>query len=74
MPVCVHCARPVPALIAKFGSGHVALSRCAGCGRIADPYLEYGLAILVIDLVRTAGLTTDSHQTARLSAYLVQYL
>ncbi|WFD25987.1 sterol homeostasis protein [Malassezia nana] len=52
MPVCVYCARPVPALVARFGSGHIALARCAaGCGRIADPYLEYGHAILVIDLI-----------------------
>ncbi|WFD19012.1 phosphate transporter (Pho88) [Malassezia caprae] len=51
MPVCVHCAHPVPALLAHFGSGHVALARCARCGRVADPYLEYGLAVLVIDLI-----------------------
>lgn len=56
MPVCVHCARPLPALLTTFGSGHVALTRCAskeegGCGRIADPYLEFGPTILFIDLV-----------------------
>lgn len=57
MPVCVHCARPLPALLTTFGSGYVALTRCAskeegGCGRIADPYLEFGPTILFIDLVR----------------------
>ena len=54
MPVCVHCGRPVPAVVAKFGSGHVVLARCVynDCGHVVDPYLEYGLAVLVIDLVR----------------------
>lgn len=62
MPVCVYCARPVPALVAQFGSGHIALARCAaGCGRIADPYLEYGHAILVIDLVRPSA---HSHRSS----------
>ncbi|WFD30918.1 sterol homeostasis protein [Malassezia sp. CBS 17886] len=57
MPVCVHCAQPVSALLAKFGSGHVALVRCGqhgetrGCGRRADPYLEYGPTIVLIDLL-----------------------
>jgi len=50
MPVCVHCARPVPSLLAKFGSGHVVPVRCL-CGRLADPYLEYGRAIVLIDLL-----------------------
>lgn len=56
MPVCVHCARPVAALLTEYGRGHVALARCgdagAGCGQIADPYQEYGVAVLVLDLVR----------------------
>ena len=50
MPLCVHCARSVDALVAKFGSGHVVLTRCA-CGSAADPYLEYGPTIVFIDLI-----------------------
>ncbi|WFD38522.1 sterol homeostasis protein [Malassezia japonica] len=58
MPVCVHCARPTPALLATFGSGHVVLTRCGydakgseGCARLADPYFEHGSTILFIDLI-----------------------
>lgn len=51
MPVCVHCGRPVPAIVSTFGSGHVVLARCTHCQCIVDPYLEYGLAVLVVDLI-----------------------
>lgn len=78
MPVCVHCARPTPALLATFGSGHVTLTRCghdqekqSGCGRIADPYLEHSGNILFIDLVR-ADTYQDAGQAACISPYSVQ--
>ena len=51
MPVCVQCGKPVPATVSTFGSGHVVLARCTHCERIVDPYLEYGLAVLVVDLI-----------------------
>lgn len=51
MPVCVECGKPVPATVSTFGSGHVVLARCTHCKRIVDPYLEYGLAVLVVDLI-----------------------
>lgn len=51
MPVCVQCGKPVPATVSTFGSGHVVLARCMHCERIVDPYLEYGLAVLVVDLI-----------------------
>lgn len=78
MPVCVHCARPTPALLATFGSGHVVLTRCGydtkgreGCARLADPYFEHGSTILFIDLVR-AATHPDPVQAARIPPYPVQ--
>lgn len=80
MPVCVHCARPISALLVVFGAGHVVPARCGdeagapgGCDRVADPYVEHGLVVLVIDVVRTSSNAVAGQSTC-VPPYLVQYV
>ena len=78
MPICVHCARPVPSLLITFGSGHVVLTRCGyadaekpGFNRIADPYLEYDGTTLFIDLV-SYQIDGDVGETPRIPSPALQ--
>ena len=48
--VCVNCGTPVDKLYLQFGGGY-RLHKCAACGEVADKYVEYERALVVIDLV-----------------------
>jgi hypothetical protein len=50
MSVCVNCGTPVDKLYLKFGGGY-RLHKCTACGEVADKYVEYESALVVIDLV-----------------------
>ena len=49
--VCVSCGAPVPKLVHTFSAGNVRLHKCGACGLVADKYVEYESALVVIDLV-----------------------
>ncbi|PWN50386.1 Arv1-domain-containing protein [Violaceomyces palustris] len=55
MPICTNCSRPTSSLFTTFGKDHVILSPCSrhreGCGSFADPYLEHGIVIVILDLI-----------------------
>ena len=47
---CVFCCSKVDKLILEY-SGYSVLAHCVKCDRIADPYLEYDLVLLSLDLI-----------------------
>ncbi len=49
---CVHCGRGVASnvLFKSYGPGSITLSRCTGCGQVADPYVEYDWVLVCLDL------------------------
>eukprot|EP00835_Amoeboradix_gromovi_P006624 NODE_818_length_3941_cov_0.458355.p2 type:complete len:211 gc:universal NODE_818_length_3941_cov_0.458355:3255-2623(-) len=50
MPRCVFCCSNVDKLILEYSGYHV-LAHCRKCDNIADPYLEYDLVLLSLDLI-----------------------
>ena len=73
MPVCVECASPVPHLWREVSPGNIRLTNCTHCGAVADPYIEYEVVLVVLDLLgqrkqsyRHLLYNTHSHLTRRL--------
>ena len=51
MKACVECGKPAQALYKVFSENNIRLSLCQACGCVADKYVEYEMALIVIDLV-----------------------
>ena len=51
LKVCVECGKPAQALYKVFSENNIRLSLCQACGCVADKYVEYEMALIVIDLV-----------------------
>jgi hypothetical protein len=48
---CVECNKWVDRLYSEVLKGHLALSSCEHCGRVADKYVEYEYTIIFLNLL-----------------------
>uniref|UniRef100_A0A1E1XTX0 Protein ARV n=1 Tax=Amblyomma sculptum TaxID=1581419 RepID=A0A1E1XTX0_AMBSC len=48
---CVHCGEMQPQLYRSYGPDLLKLSRCSGCNRVVDEYIETEFSIVLIDAV-----------------------
>lgn len=50
--ICIECMEHVDCLYFEFtGKGNIKLTRCQGCGNVADKYIEYELVLILIDVL-----------------------
>jgi hypothetical protein len=49
--ICVECDELVPSLHTSYQNGHIKLTDCQKCGRVADKYVEYDNVLLFIDIL-----------------------
>lgn len=50
--ICVECGTPVEALYSNFpGSANIRIELCKICGKPIDPYIEYDVSLILLDLM-----------------------